>query len=98
MIFEGLENIDSFSSEKPEGAFYLFVSIEKLIGRKSRTGKTIRNDEDFATELLENEGVAVVPGSAFGLGPYIRLSYATSEEMIGTAIERIVRFVNGMSD
>ena len=77
---------------KPEGAFYVYPSCKALIGKQTPAGKVIETDEDFVTELLEAEGVAVVHGSAFGLGPNFRISYATSTENLTTACERIQRF------
>ena len=65
---------------KPEGAFYVFPSCKELIGKKDINGKKIENDTDFVQSLLENNGVAVVQGSAFGLEGYFRISYATSME------------------
>jgi len=76
----------------PEGAFYVYPSCAALIGKKTPEGKVIETDEDFVTELLEAEGVAVVHGSAFGLGPNFRISYATSTEALTEACERIQRF------
>ncbi|MDO6964192.1 pyridoxal phosphate-dependent aminotransferase [Rhizobium alvei] len=78
----------------PEGAFYVYPSCAGLIGRTSPSGKVIATDEDFVTELLEAEGVAVVHGSAFGLGPNFRISYATSEALLEEACRRIQRFCN----
>ncbi len=63
-----------------------------MIGKTSPSGKVIENDEDFVTELLEAEGVAVVHGAAFGLGPNFRISYATSTEDLTEACKRIQRF------
>ncbi len=80
----------------PEGAFYVYPSCAELIGKKSPSGKVIANDEEFATELLEQEGVAVVHGSAFGLGPAFRISYATSTEALTEACERIQRFCGNL--
>ncbi|MDE2163724.1 MAG: pyridoxal phosphate-dependent aminotransferase [Alphaproteobacteria bacterium] len=77
---------------KPEGAFYVYPSIRKLIGKKAPSGKTIQTDEDFAGELLETEGVAVVHGAAFGLSPFFRISYATSNKLLEEACTRIQRF------
>jgi aspartate aminotransferase len=77
---------------RPEGAFYVYPSIRNLIGRKGPSGKVIDNDETFATELLDAEGVAVVHGAAFGLSPHFRVSYATSNELLEQACERIQRF------
>ncbi|KJS16296.1 MAG: aspartate aminotransferase [Hoeflea sp. BRH_c9] len=76
----------------PEGAFYVYPSCAGLIGKTAPSGKVIETDEDFVTELLETEGVAVVHGSAFGLGPNFRISYATSEELLEEACNRIQRF------
>lgn len=76
----------------PEGAFYVYPSCEAAIGRKTPNGKVIETDEDFVSELLEAEGVAAVHGSAFGLGPYLRISYATSNELLEEACIRIQRF------
>ncbi|WP_068086236.1 pyridoxal phosphate-dependent aminotransferase [Polycladidibacter stylochi] len=76
----------------PEGAFYVFPSCAALMGKTTPSGKVLETDTDFASELLEAEGVAVVPGSAFGLGPNFRVSYATSTEALTKACERIQRF------
>ncbi len=77
---------------KPEGAFYVYPSCEEAIGRKTTSGKAIKTDEDFVGELLEAEGVATVHGSAFGLGPNFRVSYATSLSALEEACTRIQRF------
>ena len=81
----------------PEGAFYVYPSCSALIGRKTKSGKVIDTDEAFASELLESEGVAVVFGSAFGLGPNFRISYATSEALLEEACTRIQRFTASLS-
>src|SRR5579863_518836 len=73
----------------PEGAFYVYPSIAEAIGRKTPDGKKISNDEDFVAALLEAEGVAVVQGSAFGLGPNFRVSYATATEVLEDACAKI---------
>jgi len=75
----------------PEGAFYVYPSCAGTIGKKTPQGKVIKTDEDFVTYLLEAEGVAVVQGSAFGLAPYFRISYATSNEALKDACTRIQR-------
>jgi len=80
----------------PEGAFYVYPSCEAAIGRKAPSGKTIETDEDFVSELLEAEGVAAVHGSAFGLGPYLRISYATSNDILEDACIRIQRFCSSL--
>ena len=76
----------------PEGAFYVFPSCAKAIGKKTPEGKVIETDQDFVTALLEAEGVATVQGSAFGTGPNFRVSYATSTELLEEACARIQRF------
>ncbi|CAN5698981.1 pyridoxal phosphate-dependent aminotransferase [soil metagenome] len=76
----------------PEGAFYVYPSVEKLIGKTAQSGKVITSDGDFAVELLEQEGVSVVFGAAFGLSPYFRISYATGNDVLEDACGRIQRF------
>jgi aspartate aminotransferase len=76
----------------PEGAFYVYPSCAEAIGRTAPSGKTIESDADFVSELLETEGVAAVQGSAFGLGPNLRISYATSNALLEDACQRIQRF------
>jgi aspartate aminotransferase len=76
----------------PEGAFYVYPSCEALIGKTAPSGKLIESDADFATELLEAEGVAVVHGAAFGLSPFFRISYATANAVLEDACQRIQHF------
>jgi aspartate aminotransferase len=76
----------------PEGAFYVYPSCEGCIGKTTKKGKVIQSDEDFVTALLEEEGVAVVHGAAFGLSPFFRISYATSTQALEEACRRIQRF------
>ena len=76
----------------PEGAFYVYPSVAELIGKTAPSGKVIGSDADFAVELLETEGVAVVFGAAFGLSPFFRISYATANSVLEDACERIQRF------
>ena len=76
----------------PEGAFYVYPSIEDLIGKTTETGVVITDDEVFTAELLNAEGVAVVQGAAFGLSPYFRISYATSEAVLEEGCRRIQKF------
>lgn len=77
---------------KPEGAFYVYPSCAELIGKKTPSGKVIETDEDFVLELLQTEAVATVHGSSFGLGPNLRVSYATSNANLEEACNRIQRF------
>jgi aspartate aminotransferase len=76
----------------PEGAFYVYPSVEGLIGKRTPTGAVIDSDQTFANELLDAEGVAVVHGGAFGLSPFFRISYATSNAALEEACSRIQRF------
>ncbi len=77
---------------KPAGAFYVYPDISRLLGKTTRTGYTIDSDEAFATALLDEEGVAVVHGAAFGLSPNFRISYATDDATLAEACRRIQRF------
>ncbi len=76
----------------PAGAFYVYPSMQDLIGKRTPSGVTIDSDETFASELLGDEGVAVVFGAAFGLSPFFRISYATATEVLEDACGRIQRF------
>ena len=81
---------------KPEGAFYVYPSCEGTIGKRSPSGATVSSDLDFTNALLEAEGVAVVQGEAFGLSPFFRISYATSDAVLEDACTRIQRFCGGL--
>jgi aspartate aminotransferase len=81
---------------KPEGAFYVYPTCAGTMGKTSPAGKVLKSDEDFVTELLETEGVAVVQGSAFGLGPAFRISYATATASVEEACRRIQRFCGNL--
>ncbi len=97
LVVSMLNQARGISCPSPEGAFYVYPSCAGLIGRKTASGKVIDNDETFCTELLEAEGVAVVFGSAFGLGPNFRISYATSEALLEEACARIQRFTASLN-
>lgn len=92
LVVSMLNQASGIECPKPEGAFYVYPTIRKLIGKAAPSGKVIATDEDFASELLEAEGVAVVHGAAFGLSPFFRISYATSTEALEEACRRIQRF------
>ncbi len=96
LVISMLNQAHGIECPKPEGAFYVYPSIRKLIGKKAPSGKTIQTDEDFAGELLEAEGVAVVHGAAFGLSPFFRISYATSNKLLEEACTRIQRFCTSL--
>ena len=81
----------------PEGAFYVYPSCAGCMGKTTPKGTKIENDEDFVTALLEEEGVAVVQGEAFGLSPFFRVSYATSTDVLEEACQRIQRFCGNLS-
>ena len=80
----------------PEGAFYVYPDCSQALGKKTQKGKVIETDEDFINELLEQEGVAVVHGTAFGQGPNFRISYAASTKQLIDACERIQRFTSSL--
>jgi aspartate aminotransferase len=96
LVVSMLNQATGLKCPKPEGAFYVYPSVAGLIGRKTETGKLIATDEDFVIALLEEEGVAAVHGSAFGLGPNFRISYATSDAALEEACKRIQRFAGGL--
>jgi aspartate aminotransferase len=96
LVVSMLNQAKGIDCPRPEGAFYVYPSCAGTIGKKSPTGKAIGNDEDFVTELLEVEGVAVVQGSAFGLGPAFRISYATKNSDLEDACKRIQRFCGNL--
>ncbi|HET7847923.1 MAG TPA: pyridoxal phosphate-dependent aminotransferase [Pseudolabrys sp.] len=97
LVVSMLNQANGIKCPKPEGAFYVYPSCAGTIGRKASTGKVLKTDEDFVTELLEAEGVAVVQGTAFGLGPAFRISYATKTEDLEEACHRIQRFCGNLS-
>ena len=92
MVVAGLNKCAGLHCPTPEGAFYVYPSCAGVIGKTAPSGKVIETDEDFATELLETEKVAVVFGAAFGMSPAFRVSYATSTEALTEALIRIERF------
>jgi aspartate aminotransferase len=97
LVVSMLNQANGIRCPSPEGAFYVYPSCAGAIGKQAPSGNRIATDEDFVTELLEAEGVAVVHGAAFGLGPNFRISYATSTEQLEDACTRIQRFCNALS-
>ncbi len=95
-VVNSLNAIEGISCLKPEGAFYVFPNCKGLIGKKDKSGKKITNDTDFVQSLLENNDVAVVQGSAFGLEGFFRISYATSMEKLEIAMKRIKSFCESL--
>jgi len=92
LVVSMLNQAKGIQCPRPEGAFYVYPSCAGTMGKTTPSGKKLENDEDFVTELLESEGVAVVHGSAFGLGPAFRISYATKNSDLEEACNRIQRF------
>ncbi|OJX10537.1 MAG: aspartate aminotransferase [Caedibacter sp. 37-49] len=88
-VFDELNQIKEFSCFLPDGAFYIYVQCQGVIGKSTLKGEIINSDQDFVKYLLETYGIAVVPGTAFGLSPYFRLSYATDLLKLRIACERI---------
>lgn len=96
-VVSALNQIDGITCKTPEGAFYVFPSMEGLVGRKTKSGRVINNCSDFAELLLEQAHVAVVPGIGFGMENYFRISYATSDANLQKALARIADFVSSLS-
>lgn len=97
MVVQMLNAAEGIQCATPEGAFYVYPSCAGCIGKTTKSGVTLQSDEDFATALLEEEGVAVVHGAAFGLSPFFRISYATSDDNLREACTRIQRFCANLS-
>ncbi|MEM8793382.1 MAG: pyridoxal phosphate-dependent aminotransferase [Pseudomonadota bacterium] len=97
LIVSMLNQANGITCPTPEGAFYVYPSITGCIGKTAPSGKVIETDEDFVTELLDTEGVAVVHGAAFGTSPAFRASYATSNELLEEACKRIQRFCGNLT-
>ena len=96
LVVSMLNQAKGLKCPKPEGAFYVYPSCAGLIGKASAGGRKLANDEDVVTALLEEEGVAVVQGAAFGLSPFFRISYATDTASLEEACKRIQRFCGGV--
>ena len=96
-VVKALNEIERIECLNPDGAFYVFPSCKGLMGKKDTNGNELKTDTDFVQSLLENSGVAVVQGSAFGLEGFFRISYATSMENLKKAMERINSFCKSLS-
>ena len=96
LVVSMLNQANGLQCQTPEGAFYVYPSIEDCIGKATPGGTVIADDEVFCTELLEAEGVAAVFGAAFGLSPNFRVSYATSDALLEQACQRIQRFCGSL--
>ena len=97
LVVSMLNQATGLDCRTPEGAFYVYPSCAGVIGKTTPDGAAIETDSDFATHLLDAEGVAVVPGVAFGLSPFFRISYATSTELLEEACRRIQRACASLS-
>jgi aspartate aminotransferase len=95
-VVNALNNTKGLTCVNPQGAFYVFPNCKKLMNKKTTSGKIIKNDTDFATYLLEETGVAIVQGSAFGLEGYFRISYATSMQILEKAVIKIRSFCESL--
>ena len=91
MVVKMLNQAIGIKCAIPTGAFYVYPNCSGCIGKKTHEGREIKSDEDFMNYLLESEGIAGVHGAAFGLSPYFRISYATSEKILLDACQRIIR-------
>ena len=92
-VVSSLNKINGINCLTPNGAFYVFPSCKKLLGKKTK----LKTDSEFVEKLLEKANVAVVQGSAFGLQGYFRISYATSMQKLKVAMERIKSFCNNLN-
>jgi aspartate aminotransferase len=97
MVVDALNASPGIVCHKPEGAFYVFPNVAGCLGKTSKGGRRIATDTDFALALLEENHVAVVQGAAYGMSPYIRISYATDTESLRTACARIQEFCHGLT-
>ena len=96
LVVSMLNQAKGLSCPMPEGAFYVYPSCKGTIGKTAPSGKIIKTDDDFVTELLAAEGVAAVHGGAFGMSPFFRISYATATEVLEDACNRIQRFCGNL--
>jgi len=97
LVVDRLNAVDGLRCRRPEGAFYTYTNCAGVLGRRTPKGKRLETDVDFCEYLLVDHDVAVVPGTIFGLAPYFRISYATSQAQLQTALERIARAVEQLS-
>ena len=96
IVVDALNAMPGISCHRPEGAFYVYPNIAGCLGRTTAKGVTINSDEDFALALLDEAHVALVQGAAFGMSPYLRISYATDEASLIEACRRMAGFVAGL--
>ncbi len=97
MVVRMLNEAPGIACHKPEGAFYVFPNVAGCLGKTSAGGRKVATDTDFALALLEEKHVALVQGAAYGMSPYVRISYATDTESLREACARIQEFCRGLS-
>ncbi|NSY39590.1 pyridoxal phosphate-dependent aminotransferase [Leisingera sp. ANG59] len=97
LVVEALNGMEGITCPVPEGAFYTFANCAGLLGKRTPGGRVLETDADFCAYLLDQHHVAVVPGRAFGISPYFRISYATSEAELREALTRIGRAVAALA-
>jgi len=97
LVVAGLNAADGITCPVPDGAFYVYPSVAGCLGKRSAGGALIETDEDFCRALLEEHGVAVVFGGAFGVSPAFRVSYAAADEVLAEALSRIQAFASGLT-
>ena len=97
LVVDALNRMPGISCHRPEGAFYVFPNIAGCLGRTTPAGKTIETDADFAMACLEEAHVALVAGGAFGMSPYLRMSYATDDASLEEAMRRMGSFVASLT-
>jgi len=96
-IVDRLSAIPGLSLRPPDGAFYVYVNCGALLGRTTPDGTRLKSDSDLAEALVSFAGVTSIPGAAFGLSPYLRLSYALDEKLIGEGVSRIDALVRTLA-
>jgi aspartate aminotransferase len=96
LVVDALNAMPGITCHRPEGAFYVYPNIAGCLGRTTAAGRKLKTDEDFALALLEEGHVALVHGAAFGMSPYLRISYATDTASLVKAMERMAKFVAGL--
>lgn len=97
MVVARVNAIPGLSCPTPQGAFYVYPSVAECIGKTTPQGRVIQDDEAFAMALLEEADVALVFGAAFGVSPHVRISYAASDKMLSTALDRLAAFTASLS-
>lgn len=96
LVVDALNAAPGMQCHRPEGAFYVYPSVAGCLGRTTAAGTRLDTDEDFAMALLDEAHVALVAGAAFGMSPYVRISYATDDASLTEACRRIQTFCGGL--